>query len=78
MKRLISTSIIALAVSACSSYSSEPVSSASSATEQVAETESLTTLVDQVAIPYEKFTLANGLDVIVHEDRKAPIVGVAV
>ena len=78
MKRLISTSIIALAVSACSSYSSEPVSSASVATEQVAETESLTTLVDQVAIPYEKFTLANGLDVIVHEDRKAPIVGVAV
>ena len=38
----------------------------------------LTALVEQVAIPYEKFTLANGLDVIVHEDRKAPIVGVAV
>ena len=35
-------------------------------------------LVDQVAIPYQEFQLANGLTVIVHEDRKAPIVGVAV
>jgi predicted Zn-dependent peptidase len=81
MKRLISTRIIALAVSACSSYSSEPVSSASVAEEQTqatTEVASLTELVDEVAIPYEKFTLDNGLDVIVHEDRKAPIVGVAV
>ncbi len=31
-----------------------------------------------VDIPYEKFTLDNGLRVIVHEDRKAPIVAVAV
>ncbi len=38
----------------------------------------LAQLVDQVAIPYEKFQLENGLTVIVHEDRKAPIVGVAV
>ncbi|TCD06902.1 insulinase family protein [Erythrobacteraceae bacterium CFH 75059] len=35
-------------------------------------------LVGEVRIPHEKFTLANGLDVIVHEDRKAPIVAVAV
>ena len=38
----------------------------------------LTALVDQVDIPFEKFTLDNGLDVIVHTDRKAPIVAVAV
>ncbi len=31
-----------------------------------------------VDIPYEKFTLDNGLTVIVHEDRKAPIVAVSV
>lgn len=31
-----------------------------------------------LAITYDKFTLDNGLTVIVHEDRKAPIVGVAV
>ena len=29
-------------------------------------------------IPFEKFTLDNGLTVIVHEDRKAPVVGVSV
>ncbi|MAY19086.1 MAG: peptidase M16 [Erythrobacteraceae bacterium] len=38
----------------------------------------LTDLVAQVQIPYEQFELENGLTVIVHEDRKAPIVGVAV
>lgn len=30
----------------------------------------------EIDIPYEKFTLDNGLTVIVHEDRKAPIVAV--
>ncbi len=35
-------------------------------------------LVDRLAIPYERFTLANGLTVIVHTDRKAPVVGVSV
>ncbi|MBO9519220.1 MAG: insulinase family protein [Porphyrobacter sp.] len=35
-------------------------------------------LVEQVRIPYESFTLANGLRVIVHTDRKAPIVAVSV
>ena len=36
----------------------------------------LAELVKQVDIPAETFTLANGLRVIVHTDRKAPIVGV--
>lgn len=31
-----------------------------------------------VDIPYERFTLDNGLTVVVHEDRKAPVVAVAV
>ena len=35
-------------------------------------------LVSQVKIPYQQFTLANGLRVIVHTDRKAPIVAVSV
>ncbi|MEO7689302.1 MAG: pitrilysin family protein [Sphingomonas sp.] len=35
-------------------------------------------LVKSVDIPYEKFTLPNGLRVIVHTDRKAPIVAVSV
>jgi predicted Zn-dependent peptidase len=35
-------------------------------------------LVKQVEIPYSTFTLNNGLRVVVHEDRKAPIVGISV
>lgn len=35
-------------------------------------------LVKRVDIPYQSFTLANGLKVLVHTDRKAPIVAVSV
>ena len=35
-------------------------------------------LVARVNIPFETFTLANGLRVVVHEDRKAPIVAVSI
>src|SRR6187455_1462005 len=34
-------------------------------------------LVSRVKIPHKEFKLANGLTVLVHEDRKAPVVGVA-
>jgi predicted Zn-dependent peptidase len=34
-------------------------------------------LVQQVAIPHQSFRLDNGLTVIVHEDRKAPVVAVS-
>jgi predicted Zn-dependent peptidase len=37
----------------------------------------VTELVRAVDLPYERFTLANGLRVIVHEDRKAPLVHVS-
>ncbi|HEY0102530.1 MAG TPA: pitrilysin family protein [Brevundimonas sp.] len=35
-------------------------------------------LVSQVNIPWRRFTLDNGLTVIVHEDRKAPVVALSV
>jgi zinc protease len=35
-------------------------------------------LVREVNIPYEAFTLDNGLRVVVHEDRKAPVVAVSI
>lgn len=35
-------------------------------------------LVKQVQLPYERFTLPNGLRVLVHTDRKAPIVALTV
>ena len=43
----------------------------------VAEPASLSTLVSQVVIPHQTFKLDNGLTVIVHEDRKAPVVAVS-
>ncbi|SFP22060.1 M16 family metallopeptidase [Qipengyuania nanhaisediminis] len=83
MKRIISASVIALAVSACSTYSQEPVDTASieaAVTEQAVSYEPapLSQLVAEVDIPYDKFVLDNGLTVVVHEDRKAPLVGVSV
>src|SRR3569623_2903459 len=41
-----------------------------------AEPAPLSQLVRQVDIPHQMFTLKNGLRVLVHTDRKAPIVGV--
>lgn len=38
----------------------------------------LAALAERVAIPYETFTLRNGLRVVVHTDRKAPLVSVTV
>lgn len=38
----------------------------------------LSALVSQVDIPYETFTLPNGLTTIVHTDRKSPVVGVTI
>lgn len=38
----------------------------------------LPALVSQVNIPHEKFELENGLTVLVHEDRKSPVVGVTI
>ncbi len=32
----------------------------------------------EIDLPYEKFTLDNGLRVVVHEDRKAPIVAISI
>ncbi|WP_129776456.1 M16 family metallopeptidase [Peristeroidobacter soli] len=36
----------------------------------------MSTLLEKLNIPFERFTLDNGLVVIVHEDRKAPVVAV--
>jgi predicted Zn-dependent peptidase len=39
---------------------------------------SIAPLIQKANIPYERFTIANGLRVIVHTDRKAPVVAVSV
>jgi zinc protease len=59
----------ALAVAACAS-----TDSAQSGDDRPASVQELLAGVD---IPYEQFELDNGLTVIVHEDRKAPVVAIA-
>ncbi|HEX4848834.1 MAG TPA: pitrilysin family protein, partial [Novosphingobium sp.] len=75
-------SLLALSLTACSTgpaaeLASTPApASAAPAAKPAPQAAPLGELVKAVDIPYEKFTLANGLTVLVHTDRKAPIVGV--
>ena len=76
--RLVAASLSALALALASSATPALAQNASPASAAPQATADLPSLVSQVQIPYERFQLDNGLTVIVHEDRKAPIVGVAV
>ena len=71
-----SLSALALALAAPAAPAFAQSRAAASAAPQA--TADLPTLVSQVTIPYQEFELANGLKVLVHEDRKAPIVNVTV
>ncbi|AOS96057.1 Peptidase M16 inactive domain protein [Microbulbifer aggregans] len=70
--------VLALALSGCG----EPPQPGSNSGQASADTKSplatSQTAITPLKIPYEKFTLDNGLRVIVHEDRKAPIVSVGI
>lgn len=78
----------AFAVTACASSTSDEVASASDApaaaeAPQAAPASAagpvpVAQLVRQIDIPYEQFTLDNGLKVVVHEDRKAPVVAISI
>ncbi len=45
---------------------------------QAAKAEMKSTTAAPALLPYDMFTLANGLKVIVHTERKAPLVSIAV
>ncbi|MEW5251253.1 M16 family metallopeptidase [Microbulbifer sp. 2201CG32-9] len=69
---------LSLALAACDKPPQTQTSpSATAETGPVAESQ-MPTATEALHIPYEKFTLPNGLRVIVHEDHKAPIVSVGV
>ncbi|HEY0446303.1 MAG TPA: pitrilysin family protein [Allosphingosinicella sp.] len=55
-----------------------PATAAAPAAPAAATTAPVQQLVQKVDIPYQSFTLDNGLRVIVHEDRKAPVVAVSI
>jgi len=75
MRRLLfALSLSALSVAGCGTVPGRALAQAGS----VAQVATVADLVRQVDIPYTQFTLANGLKVVVHEDRKAPVVAVSV
>ena len=60
------------------SLTAPAIAAAASATATTSQPAALDQLVRQVDIPYQQFTLANGLRVIVHEDHKAPVVAISI
>jgi len=75
--RLIAASLIPLVLAGCAASSAPPLVSAPPPPPVAAPAPApLSELVGQVSIPYDGFVLPNGLTVLVHTDRKAPIVGV--
>ncbi|MBA4045564.1 MAG: hypothetical protein C0471_14250, partial [Erythrobacter sp.] len=74
--RFLTASLSALALALASTATPVLAQSSNAASAAPQATADLPSLVSQVQIPYQRFQLDNGLTVIVHEDRKAPIVGV--
>jgi predicted Zn-dependent peptidase len=78
----------AFAVAGCASTTSDEIASASDAPAAAMSARRpprpppgpapVAQLVRQIDIPYEQFTLDNGLRVVVHEDRKAPVVAISI
>jgi predicted Zn-dependent peptidase len=54
------------------------IASADQGSRRAAAADPVQQLVSRVNIPFETFTLANGLRVVIHTDRKAPVVAVSV
>jgi zinc protease len=68
-----------LAAALLAAVASAPLmASPAAAVPAAAQPAPLASLVSQVNIPYQSFTLPNGLRVFVHEDHKAPVVAVSV
>jgi zinc protease len=89
MRRFITATLLAFTLTACATASgqshlaqghADPIymGTPTAPPSPAAQPAPLSQLVQAVDIPYETFTLPNGLTTIVHTDRKAPIVGVTV
>jgi predicted Zn-dependent peptidase len=78
MRPLIVPSLLALSLTACATapeMRTAPLIPLAAAEAQPAPAP-LSQIAAAVDVPYEEFKLANGLTVLVHTDRKAPVVGV--
>ena len=67
-----------ISLAGCSTTATEPAATTAAPAATDATAAVVQQLLDRVNIPYETFTLDNGLRVVVHEDRKAPVVAVSV
>lgn len=76
MRRTLALALAALPLAACAPQAARIESAPAATAAAEPRPAALADLVAGVNIPYERFTLANGLTVLVHTDRKAPIVGV--
>jgi predicted Zn-dependent peptidase len=81
MRRLLLPLLAALSLSGCAGMddASQGNDRPATASRQAAASArpEIAQLLRRVDIPYEQFTLDNGLRVVVHEDRKAPVVAVS-
>jgi len=76
---LTAISLLALSLGACSAAQTQPIASAPAPISPAApEPATAAQLVAALSIPYDSFTLDNGLRVLVHTDRKAPVVAVSI
>jgi predicted Zn-dependent peptidase len=75
MRKLLNLFAVAAGLSLAASASA---ASAAAPARRAAAVDPVRQLVSRVNIPYQTFTLRNGLRVVVHEDRKAPVVAVSV
>ncbi len=84
MHRSLTAIAACLALSACAAQTKAPPIStavpppAAAVAADPAAPAPLGKLIEQVNIPYDQFTMANGLRVLVHTDRKVPVVAVSV
>ncbi|MEO5598079.1 MAG: insulinase family protein, partial [Novosphingobium sp.] len=86
MRRLLIPSLLALSLAGCAQTAhvqSAPLAAVPTVTQptplvlpSAPQPAPLADLVQAVDIPYEHFSMANGLNVLVHTDRKAPVIGV--
>ncbi|RVU05382.1 insulinase family protein [Novosphingobium umbonatum] len=76
MRQILPAPMLALSLALVAQPALAAPAPKTTATPAQPATAKLADLVRAVDIPYERFQLANGLTVLVHTDRKAPIIGV--
>lgn len=80
MKKLTITLLTAAVLAGCQSTTKipEPVAQVMQIPAGITHVETVTSKAGETVIPYKKYTLANGLTVILHEDKSDPLVHVDV